>query len=329
MANGESEIHAKFVDLEWQQRNRLLIGAQRPLDKWARPAGDHINPRNRYANVVPFEQNRIKLSEAAGGNDYINASPISLGNRRYIATQGPLEAGVNHFYRMLDDQTADPAVVIMLTQTHESGKEKCYQYYPLSAKEPVLDIPGESDATDNFHGSVRLTRCEEDPLTRSQIRRMVLHVEKKDVSPTDKQIVHFLFSGWPDFLVPEGDDKTALIRLLEVSARTNGTPVDDQAVPPAENTNGESQTQPNPRIIHCSAGVGRSGTFIALDFLFGLLHAGQFDSVTTDWDPVADAVEDLRKQRMMMVQGEGQFFFIYDVLREQLLERLRDSASKS
>lgn len=306
-----------------------MIGAQRPLDKWARPTGDHINPRNRYANVVPFEQNRIKLSAAASGNDYINASPISLGNRRYIATQGPLEAGVNHFYRMLDDQTADPAVVIMLTQTHESGKEKCYQYYPLSAEEPVLEIPRESDATDNFHGSVRLTRYEEDLHTRSQIRRMILHVEKKDTPPTDKQIVHFLFSGWPDFLVPEGDDKTALIRLLEVSARINGTPVDDKAVSQTESTNGENQTQRNPRIIHCSAGVGRSGTFIALDFLLGQLHAGQFDSVTTNWDPVADVVEDLRKQRMMMVQGEGQFFFIYDVLREQLLERLRDTASKS
>ncbi|KAH9826910.1 Y phosphatase-domain-containing protein [Teratosphaeria destructans] len=76
---------------------------------------------------------------------------------------------------------------------------------------------------------------------------------------------------------------------------------------------------PTPRIIHCSAGVGRSGTFIALDYLLSLLHAGDLDHIPADRDPVAETVDRLRQQRMMMVQGEGQFYFVYEVLREQFL----------
>lgn len=230
---------------------------------------------------------------------------------------------------MLDAQTTGTAVVIMLTQTHESGKEKCYQYYPLSETEPVLNIPKEPDAKDGFHGNIKLTSYTEDGETRSQVRHMTLHVETDGAPSREKQIVHFLFSGWPDFLVPEGDDKTALVRLLDVSAKVNDTP---SSTGDAETMSGipagSQQQNFSPRIIHCSAGVGRSGTFIALDYLLALLHDGKFDNLKTDWDPVAEAVEDLRKQRMMMVQGEGQFFFVYDVLRETLLARLQAAKGK-
>ena len=127
------DIHTKFVDLEWQQRNRLLQGTQTAADasqtpsQWSRPSKDAMSDRNRYVNVEPYANNRIKLRVAEGVSDYINASPIKLGKRRYIATQGPKDTNVNHFYRMLSAELESPAVVVMLTQTHESGKEKCFQ----------------------------------------------------------------------------------------------------------------------------------------------------------------------------------------------------------
>jgi protein-tyrosine phosphatase len=278
-------------------------------------------------NVEPFAQNRVKLKVPEGVNDYINASPIQLGKRRYIATQGPKDTNVNAFYRMLSSEVRGKAIVVMLTQTHESGREKCFQYYPLTNEESPLIIPTDEEVGDGFHGKVELIDIKDDASTRSQIRHLRLQTETSDNSTSEKVITHLLFSGWPDFLVPEGDDRAALIRLVQLSARLNAEPSTDSSA----QTNGDhnsasfdfaSSEQDNPRVIHCSAGVGRSGTFIALDYLLSMLYSGQLDHVAADADPIAETVDNLRQQRMMMVQGEGQFHFVYEVLREAFLARM-------
>ncbi|KAF2481469.1 protein-tyrosine phosphatase-like protein [Neohortaea acidophila] len=328
----KADIKAKFVDLEWQQRHRLLQGAQSPTSPndtpspWSRLPGDVVSTRNRYVNVEPFAQNRIHLQVVDGANDYINASPIQLGRRRYIATQGPKEVNVNHFYRMVagEAKTTHPTVVVMLTQTHESGREKCFQYYPLSNAESPLTIPPDPGFHDDFHGEVRLQSVRDDPTTRSQLRTLQLRTSKAGSDPHEMEIQHLLFSGWPDFLVPEGDDRAALIELVRLSAELNH----EREPAEMESTASTSNEQPDEssitaRIIHCSAGVGRSGTFIALDYLLSLLHSGQLDHVPPDRDPIAETVDLLRKQRMMMVQGESQFLFLYDVMREQMLARVQ------
>ena len=268
-----------------------------------------------------------------GANDYINASPIQLGTRRYIATQGPKDTSVNHFYRMLAAEVESPAVVVMLTQTHEAGREKCFQYYPLSVEESPMMIPEDADeegVPDGFKGEVHLESKEEDVQSRSQLRKLRLKIrtaEGEEGEEKETEIHHLLFSGWPDFLIPEGEDRTALIELIRLSTSLNRPPSDPDLA-----TNGTANgTRPsfptdissNPRIIHCSAGVGRSGTFIALDYLLSLLYTGQLSSEAlepADKDPIADTVDELRQQRMMMVQGESQFGFLYEVLKELYVE---------
>ena len=135
------------------------------------------------------------------------------------------------------------------------------------------------------------------------------------------EIRHLLFSGWPDFLIPEGDDRIALTELIKLSAMLN------QQDSQSSLTNGtdfsRDRDDSNPRIIHCSAGVGRSGTFIALDYLLSLLATGQLEDISPDRDPIAETVDSLRQQRMMMVQGESQYHFVYEVLRERMLERMQ------
>ena len=287
--------------------------------------------RNRYANIEPYAQNRIKLKVAEGMSDYINASPITLGKRRYIATQGPKDTSVNHFYRMVAEEVKSPVVVVMLTQTHEAGREKCFQYYPLSAQESPLVWPPDEELQDGFEGQVDLESVEVDPRCRSEVRRLRLRTTTTDnAQPQEKEIHHLLFSAWPDFAIPEEDDRQALIELIRLSSHlncahststsvhTNGT---SSSPPSAAAADFASTDQDNPRIIHCSAGVGRSGTFIALDYLLSLLHSGQLDNLPADTDPIAETVDLMRQQRMMMVQGEPQFNFIYDVLREQYLLR--------
>ncbi|KAF2723404.1 receptor/non-receptor type protein-tyrosine phosphatase [Polychaeton citri CBS 116435] len=324
LKQSKSDIRNKFVDLEWAQRNRLLAGAQASTNgseqphQFARLTGDSIMARNRYLNVEPYASNRVKLQVTEGTNDYINASPIQLGNRRYIATQGPKDCSVNHFYRMVTGEVAEPIVVVMLTQTHESGKEKCFQYYPLSAEESPLIISPDADMADGFQGEVILEDVREDSTSHSEHRRLRVSAASSDGSNTDKAIHHLLFSGWPDFLVPEGEDKDALVQLIHLSARLNA-PTAPSLANGAHGSSFDfaSSNQSNPRIVHCSAGVGRSGTFIALDYLLSLLFSGQLDSLTEDQDPVAETVDAMRQQRMMMVQGEAQFNFIYEVMKEQ------------
>jgi protein-tyrosine phosphatase len=260
---------------------------------------------------------------ADGESDYINASPIQLGGRRYIATQGPKDTSVNHFYRMLAAEVKSPAVVVMLTPTHEAGREKCFQYYPLSTEESPLLLPEDPEAPDSFRGEVHLEHVQDDTASRSQIRLLRLQSTAPNGTSHITEIHHLLFSGWPDFLIPEGEDRDALIELIHLSASLNSASTTPQ-------TNGNHASSPtsldqdNPRIVHCSAGVGRSGTFIALDYLLSLLHAGKLDNLPPNKDPISDTVDLLRQQRMMMVQGESQFNFLYEVMKERMVARMEN-----
>jgi protein-tyrosine phosphatase len=199
---------------------------------------------------------------------------------------------------MIWHETSDPAVIVMLTQTHESGREKCFQYFPADLENPTLDINEQDEFEDGFLASLTLISIKEDADTRSTIREM----ELKTKDGGTKKVWHLLFAGWPDFLVPEGEDRTALLRLIDLSSKLNAH-------------------AGSPRIVHCSAGVGRSGTFISLDWLISELHTGALDNVPEDIDPIVDVVDKLRQQRMMMVQGEQQFGFLYEVLKELWIER--------
>ena len=108
--------------------------------------------------------------------------------------------------------------------------------------------------------------------------------------------------------MPEGEDRAGLLELIKLSVEKNSGP-------------------DNPRIVHCSAGVGRSGTFIALEHLLAELEAGSLARIKEDDDMIYDTVSALREQRMMMVQSVAQYQFLYQVLREEF--KKAQSAAKS
>jgi protein-tyrosine phosphatase len=200
---------------------------------------------------------------------------------------------------MIWHETTSPSVIVMLTQIHESGREKCHPYFPLNPDDPILPLDKQDEFEDGFLGSVTLVSLSEDESARATIREL----ELRTASGETKKVWHLLFGGWPDFLVPEGDDRVALLKLLALSNEKN------------------ANDPSNPRIVHCSAGVGRSGSFIALDWLLQELEEGSLDDLPADRDPIAEVVDQLRQQRMMMVQGEAQFGFLYEVLREKWRDR--------
>ncbi|BCS08657.1 hypothetical protein ALUC_21027S [Aspergillus luchuensis] len=317
------EIHQKFEELEWMQRTRIHEGmlANDPSHRWALEGDPEVRARNRYVNVQAWANSRIHLRVPEGECDFINASPIVLEDsvsqeeRRYIATQGPKPDQLSHFWHMVFHESEDVGVIVMLTQTFEAGREKCAQYFPLDRENATMPLRREQDPfmNDNHHqqadedlvGYVTLLETQWDPTSRSEIRKLRLTLG------TESKIVwHFLFAGWADYSKPEGDDRDALLQLIKLS--------------------GSKCSPANPRIVHCSAGVGRTGTFIALDHLLQELESGQLlEATDPDIDPVFETVNQMREQRMMMVYNEMQLQFIYEVLREQTDLKLGKTAVPS
>jgi protein-tyrosine phosphatase len=318
------EARKKFEDLEWLQRSRIAEGAisNDPSHRWALETHPEVKARNRYLNVQAWANSRIRLKVPHGECDFINASPILLedsrtgAKTRYIATQGPKDGfHLAHFWHMVFHESDEVSVIVMLTQAFEAGKEKCAQYFPLHLEDPVMKLsmdpsdPASSDEDSNeeeevdTHGSGSVTLLESyfDESCRSEVRKLELQFGSES-----KIVWHFLFAGWADFSKPEGEDREALLQLFHQTA---------------------AKTSPeNPRIVHCSAGVGRTGTFIALDHLLRELDSGELLSPDNfNEDPVFDIVNQLREQRMMMVYNEMQLHFIYEVLREQCILKLGGS----
>jgi protein-tyrosine phosphatase len=276
------------------------------LYKYARCNTEEYASRNRYANVDPYIANRVKLEVPEGHSDYINASPIVLKTTRsksvlkYIATQGPKSDSWSHIWRMIWTENQSPAVVVMLTQTHETGREKCYPYYPESPSNPDMLVNELDEFGDGLEYNLHLTSLQQDEEARTQIREIDMTTLDGNDS---RKIWHLLFAGWPDFSVPESADQAALLKLVDISRDKNG----DNTV--------------NPRIVHCSAGIGRTGTFIALDWLMQELHEGALDVLADDQDPINTVVEKLRDQRFGMVQSKNQYLFLYNSLRERWRDR--------
>ncbi|KAJ6264657.1 Tyrosine-protein phosphatase [Drechslerella dactyloides] len=332
-------ITKKFKLLEARQRERvadgLKHGAASPFFVDDR---EHATSRNRYANIYVWDSTRIKLGIDAADNDYINASRISLQSpstgveKRYIATQGPKQDQARHLWLMALEQMANNGVIVMLTRTFEMGREKCFEYFPLDMDAPTrrFDRSG-PDVADPFNFEITLLDCTYDEEARTEVRKIEIkvlsgthtaapppedpesfidgsapHTFAPELKPGDTKIIHhLLFKGWPDWNVPEGSDSDALLKLVELANRKNEA---------AEGTT------PSPMIVHCSAGVGRSGTFIALDHLLAEIERGTYDADTGD--PIFELVDRLREQRMYMVQSESQYEYLYRIMREKFELRL-------
>jgi protein-tyrosine phosphatase len=259
--------------------------------------------RDRHQSIVPYATNRILLSSQT----YINASPITVGKEKYIATQGPMEETVREFWEMVWQERSP--CIIMLCKPFEEGTEKCTVYYPEIIEE-IMDVGGKM--------GVECTGLKREYSGRIEVREFMVMRKGRE-----RRVWHFLFNVWPDHGVPlEGKDQKALRHLVKIS-RSHSSPRRD------------SKRSVGPRVVHCSAGVGRTGTFIALDYLLPLLGEGTWEAKVRG-DPVLDAVRCLREQRMRMVHRVGQFVFLYQMLREEwevrnerLLKRRQTRSSSS
>ncbi|KAI3352447.1 hypothetical protein L3Q82_005401 [Scortum barcoo] len=230
-------------------------------------------PKNRYANVIAYDHSRVILSSIEGvpGSDYINANYID-GYRRqnaYIATQGALPETFGEFWRMVWEQHT--ANIIMMTKLEEKSRVKCDQYWPTRGTET--------------YGLIQVTLLDTVELATYSVRTFALY---KSGSNEKREVRHFQFTAWPDHGVPE--HPTPFLAFLRRVKACN---------PP----------DAGPMVVHCSAGVGRTGCFIVIDAMAERIkHEKTID--------IYGHVTLMRSQRNYMVQTEDQYIFIHDALLE-------------
>uniref|UniRef100_A0A3Q0TE71 protein-tyrosine-phosphatase n=1 Tax=Amphilophus citrinellus TaxID=61819 RepID=A0A3Q0TE71_AMPCI len=234
-------------------------------------------PKNRYNNVLP-DSSRVKLSIIHGSpyDDYINANYMPGYNSRkeFIAAQGPLPTTVDDFWRMIWEKNVQ--TLVMLTRCNEQGRVKCEQYWNSRTMKC---------------GNIIVTARSEIPLEDWTIRDFDI----KNVKTAETRSVrHFHFTAWPDHGVPQTTELLISFRHLVREHM-------------------DRHSQHSPAVVHC-AGVGRTGTFIAIDRLIFQIEREN----TVD---VYGIVHDLRMHRPLMVQTEDQYVFLnqcaLDIIRSR------------
>nr|XP_033961744.1 receptor-type tyrosine-protein phosphatase delta-like isoform X29 [Pseudochaenichthys georgianus] len=230
-------------------------------------------PKNRYANVIAYDHSRVLLAAIDGipGSDYINANYID-GYRKqnaYIATQGALPETFGEFWRMIWEQRS--AIIVMMTKLEERSRVKCDQYWPTRATET--------------YGLIQVSLLDTVELATYCVRTFSLF---KNGSSEKREVRQFQFTAWPDHGVPE--HPTPFLAFLRRVKACN---------PP----------DAGPMVVHCSAGVGRTGCFIVIDAMMERIKHEK----TVD---IYGHVTVMRAQRNYMVQTEDQYIFIHDALQE-------------
>jgi protein tyrosine phosphatase len=258
--------------------------------------------KNRFQNIMPFEHTRVKLTPLPGvvGSDYLNASLIDGHKQRgaYIATQGPLEETSKDFWRMVWEQ--ESIVIVMLTQLMENGRAKSDQYWP------------DRDEGSVTFGDYQVSLDMESP-TAYGVERMFTVTEL--VSETTRTVKQCQFTKWPG--PNEQQDGVPMVKMCRAVKMYQ----DSKVVVPqmresiygnASAINEQSRLkQTKPIVVHCSAGVGRSGAFCA--FHINLKKLEEDNKVD-----VFSTVKHLRTQRMSMVQTPDQYEYIYRVLLDMM-----------
>ncbi|XP_070183794.1 receptor-type tyrosine-protein phosphatase epsilon-like [Littorina saxatilis] len=231
--------------------------------------------KNRYNSILPYDKNRVELEQVDGddASDYVNASFVTRNKmeKAYIAAQGPRDNTVDDLWRMVWQEGVTD--IVMLTNIKEGKKSKCYEYWPAQ---------GDRLTT----GHMEVTGVEEETRAHFVIRTFDL---KQSEGSETRRVKQYQYQSWMDHEVPA---TTPLVNFWRyVRSRAPRT------------------AQAPPLVVHCSAGVGRSGTFIALDIIID--HAEQKAEVN-----IYNTVDRLRDDRCLMVQNKNQYVFLHEAVVE-------------
>jgi len=292
-------------------------------------------PKNRYGMVVPYDHTRVRLK---ADDDYINASYVQGENFKYIATQGPLPQTTNDFWKMIWDEKVH--VILMLTKAIENGRIKCHRYWPEEGEESTV------------FGDFKLVleAVKEDAEMETIIRTYKIY-NTKFPNKEGRVVKQYHYQGWPDHDRPS---TTAPIRKIikdidnlidelkqnqqkrmdEKKNKTNNQSKNDNDKKTddsdsdsdsdgsdAESTSSEESEVENfldsPVVVHCSAGIGRTGAFFAVHITLERLkkHLQEKKEEPFKFE-IFKTVLNLREQRTGMVQQPEQYRFVYECIAD-------------
>ncbi|XP_062607518.1 receptor-type tyrosine-protein phosphatase T-like isoform X4 [Saccostrea cucullata] len=229
-------------------------------------------PKNRFKTTFPYDHSRIILKDNNGNSDYINANFINGtdSEREYIASQGPKQSTLSDFWAMTWQENVTQIVV--LTNLKEGAKIKCTQYWPEEMKARAF-------------GNIVVKSLEVKEYAFYIIRKLsVSHKELKK----SRVVTQYHYTTWPDHGTP---DPFCLVIFHDHVTRTR------------------PNQKKSPTVVHCSAGIGRTGTYIALDALY---KTGKVTGKVN----IAEYVKTMRANRMNMVQTYEQYMTVFLSLNE-------------
>ncbi|GFY61813.1 tyrosine-protein phosphatase non-receptor type 1 [Trichonephila inaurata madagascariensis] len=232
---------------------------------------------NRYRDVNPFDHSRVRLER--GDKDYINASLVKVpsANRSYILTQGPLPVTTGHFWLMVWEQKSK--AILMLNRIIEKKTVKCHLYWPVGSEN------GGSNDLVLPDVQLKITFLNQKNESNFVIRRFLL----TDLESCDsREILQFHYTTWPDFGVPESP--AAFLNFL-FSVREAGV----------------LNSNVGPPVVHCSAGIGRSGTFCLVDSCLVLIEKNNDPNCIN----IRQQLLEMRHYRMGLIQTPDQLRFSY------------------
>jgi protein-tyrosine phosphatase len=293
--NSECSPETDGYDEEFEALTKFENSLARESNMFKSARLSKNSKKNKFSKVLPNEKTRVILSTKSSENDYINANLINASKLfgikyRYIAAQAPISETYNDFWRMIFEQKSK--IILMLAETEEEGDEafasqsKCSRYWPLVGQDQKFGSFTVETVSQQFVNDI-----------------MIQEIQIYDADQNCHKVFMFQYVGWPDMSKP--GETVSLHFLFErfeaIWARNSSM---------------------GPIVVHCSAGIGRTGTFITIHILLEQLKNLHKDNGTLFNYDVFNTVKELKTVRIGMVQRKEQYIFCYQALLDES-ERLK------